>query len=66
MLDQVKSGDAGTQVPADLDVAKQLRTQRQAICDSCEHIKAYVCTQCHCFLPFKTRIKSANCPLGKW
>ena len=66
MLDQVNSWDAGTEVPADLDVAKTLRIQRQAICESCEHIKGYVCAECHCFLPFKIRIKSAACPINKW
>ena len=26
----------------------------------------YVCKQCGCFMPVKTRLRSSNCPLQKW
>lgn len=40
--------------------------QRIAICRSCEHYKLFVCTQCGCFMPAKTRLKFAECPIKKW
>jgi len=39
---------------------------RLAICRTCEHYKMFVCTQCGCFMPAKTRFKWTECPLKKW
>ena len=39
---------------------------RIKICRECEHYKMFVCTQCGCFMPAKTRLKFAECPLKKW
>lgn len=41
---------------------------RLAECRSCENfIKiTSTCTQCGCFMKFKTQIKNAKCPIGKW
>ena len=36
------------------------------ICRSCEHYVLMVCKKCGCFMPAKTRIRSARCPLDKW
>ena len=43
---------------------------RIAICDEC-HLKIMkvgerVCTECNCFLKYKTMFKKATCPLEKW
>ena len=42
--------------------------QRMAICKACPSYKslAFMCGECKCIMPAKTRINSAECPLGKW
>lgn len=41
---------------------------RMDICEACEYYKASVwtCQQCGCFMPAKSRIPTASCPIGKW
>jgi hypothetical protein len=41
---------------------------RYAICLYCEHLDKTVkiCNKCGCFMPAKTRIKDAECPIKKW
>jgi predicted Zn-ribbon and HTH transcriptional regulator len=42
--------------------------ERAAICNSCEHLNKTlsICKQCGCFMPAKTRLNWARCPIGKW
>jgi len=40
--------------------------RRWEICKSCPELALYVCRQCGCFMPIKTRLRSSNCPLQKW
>lgn len=45
--------------------------RRMEICKSCNSYnpKLVMCSECHCFLIFKTKLKSSfggKCPLGKW
>jgi hypothetical protein len=41
--------------------------QRMNICKSCPQLTALnFCTECSCFMPLKTKILSAKCPLNKW
>ena len=40
--------------------------RRIKVCRECEHYKMFVCTQCGCIMPIKTRIKQAACPINKW
>jgi hypothetical protein len=40
--------------------------KRRAICDECEYQKGNRCLKCGCFLKFKTWLKVASCPVGKW
>jgi hypothetical protein len=60
-------------------VTGQKRTDRLAICQSCEHFvestkscgplvtEAFTDSKlCGCHMPTKTRLKVASCPLGKW
>jgi hypothetical protein len=47
------------------------RTNRLAICSSCEFCESreeapYRCTNCGCFLQVKTAWASEHCPLAKW
>lgn len=39
---------------------------RIKICRECEHYTMFVCKQCGCFMPAKTRLKMAECPIKKW
>ena len=42
--------------------------ERLQLCESCDkYIKlAKICSECKCFMPVKTRLRFANCPIGKW
>lgn len=42
--------------------------ERLKICQECEKYlaQAKICGMCKCFMPLKTRIERAKCPLGKW
>lgn len=40
---------------------------RLKICKSCDQLNSInVCQKCFCFMPFKTKIKNAHCPINKW
>jgi len=39
---------------------------RIKICRQCEHYTAFICTQCGCLMPVKTKFKNSACPLNKW
>jgi len=41
-------------------------TRRMEICRTCEHYAMFICKQCGCFMPAKTRLKGAECPIHKW
>jgi len=47
-----------------LDKAKE----RYAICKSCSDFKSVtkICNICHCFMPAKTTLSVAHCPVFKW
>lgn len=42
--------------------------ERIKICESCDkYIRlAKICSECKCFMPSKTRLRFAECPIGKW
>lgn len=43
--------------------------QRIEICLDCDRLMSKhfkVCKECGCFVPWKTKLESASCPLGKW
>lgn len=44
--------------------------QRQEICKQCEHYKTVIgvktCEVCGCVIRWKTQLKNAECPIGKW
>ena len=42
------------------------QTKRLLICDSCEHKSGTRCNLCRCFLSYKTKLTSSECPIGKW
>ena len=42
--------------------------ERVKICESCDKYLrlAKICGECKCFVPAKSRLRYANCPLNKW
>jgi len=48
------------------DPEEPFAQQRIAICRQCEHYRMYICGQCGCFMPMKTRLKSSRCPINLW
>jgi hypothetical protein len=47
---------------------KKFERERTLICKQCEHLVQIfnVCNVCGCFMPIKTKLKRAECPIGKW
>jgi len=45
----------------------EMSKNRMTICNSCEHLNGIkACSICKCFMPAKTAIPFAACPVGKW
>lgn len=42
--------------------------ERVKVCESCDkYLKmAKICGECKCFIPAKSRLRYANCPINKW
>jgi hypothetical protein len=42
--------------------------KRMAICETCPSLlkATHQCKECGCFMKLKTKLKNAECPLGKW
>ena len=41
--------------------------RRMSLCEGCEHyLISKQCSQCGCFMPLKTRLAHAVCPIDKW
>ena len=49
-----------------LVVDSTTRNNRISICKDCSSLKAYFCKECNCYMPMKTWIPLAVCPLNKW
>ena len=48
-------------------VEKEVQEARMDICKTCENfVMLKFCNQCGCYMPFKTELKSAECPQQKW
>jgi hypothetical protein len=47
---------------ASVDLSKK----RWGTCKQCDQLKIGFCKQCGCFMPAKTTLISASCPLGRW
>lgn len=47
-------------------VNSNIRDNRVKICKSCDQLVKLFCKQCKCFMPVKTWVADANCPLAKW
>ena len=43
------------------------KKERYALCEECPHLLATKqCTKCGCFMPAKTGLLHATCPINKW
>ena len=42
--------------------------QRMDLCNGCPELVQMTrqCSKCGCFMPAKTKLANAECPLGKW
>lgn len=48
-------------------VRRRVRRQRMDICRGCEFLNGLEqCVKCGCFMPVKTMLPHAFCPLDKW
>lgn len=47
-------------------VEEKIAEERLNICKSCEMFLKGICKSCGCYMPLKTRIAHASCPLEKW
>ena len=49
-------------------MSEELAQQRMDTCSTCEHLIQMTkqCKKCGCFMPMKTKLKDATCPVGKW
>lgn len=47
--------------------SKELKSKRYSVCKSCDKFTILkTCSDCDCFMPFKTLVVSAVCPNNKW
>jgi hypothetical protein len=53
--------------PSPDDIYKN-HAERMKICKQCENLGNPLpfCKICKCFMPLKTRVPIAHCPIGKW
>ena len=47
-------------------VPDEVREERLAICNDCEHLKDGKCELCGCFVLPKSHFGNMACPVGKW
>jgi len=46
---------------------KEVVDERMDMCNKCEdYTKLRLCSNCMCFMPYKTKLSFAKCPKGKW
>jgi hypothetical protein len=44
-----------------------VKENRMAICEECPHyLISKQCSKCGCFMPLKTGLLHATCPINKW
>jgi recombinational DNA repair protein RecR len=48
-------------------VSEEIRSQRFEICKNCDQLHSTeFCKLCACYMPAKTWLSGASCPLKKW
>ena len=53
-------------IPQSFRVPVEGYSERLSICDKCEHRLGSFCGVCSCLIAVKARLKSKDCPAGKW
>ena len=58
---------SGGELPAP-EIPTAIRDERLVICNGCPALNKDTaeCTECGCYMPIKSGLISAECPLGKW
>lgn len=54
--------------PRAKNLENEISEKRLNVCISCEHLIQLTkqCKKCGCFMPLKTKLEEAMCPIGKW
>jgi len=47
-------------------VSEEERGRRVSMCHDCEHRRGARCNLCGCFINYKAKLKSSECPIGRW
>ena len=47
-------------------VDKEIEELRLNLCNSCNHNRLGICTQCNCLIITTVKLRSSKCPLDKW
>lgn len=47
-------------------VTKEIAEKRLSICESCDDYFKQFCKNCGCYMPIKSKMEIASCPIGKW
>ena len=47
-------------------VPKNEQNRRLDSCKKCDHYKLGFCKKCGCYMPLKTKLSKATCPIDKW
>ena len=47
-------------------ISKEAKSERRAICNSCESRMGIMCKECGCLIRAKTAMSGQKCPLDKW
>jgi hypothetical protein len=45
---------------------KTFDKKRIEICKACNQYRLGMCMQCGCYMGLKTKLRDAQCPIGKW
>ena len=66
--DQVKLPPDAEEISPLFFTTPEQKQERLAICYACDRWKPSTrqCKECGCFMDLKSKIKAADCPLGKW
>jgi hypothetical protein len=54
--------------PKSEKVSDEVSSQRMETCNSCSSLvqTLRICRHCGCYMPAKTTLAEAECPIGKW
>lgn len=49
-------------------VPQEVIDKRLSICKTCEHFDSEYkkCNKCGCYLDYKVKLRTVECPIGKW